>query len=516
MKNNEEVPFYATVAKKSAKKKVSSEKNKTVQNSQSNFECNLKTEHSSQTKNSNKNSIEEKSNFIPQQKTKTFESKSYYYKVVSNLFMPLSKETEVLINKFDDIIQSVNPLNSRQLCSLPNKIRELSHDLTDTRKSRRLGYMNSKENLSAYVRYFSWWNLYRLCSIFESLNADYFSFLKDDDVILDIGSGPLTAVIALWISRPELRKRKINIIATDLSHGALSLGEELYLAVVARSCSEKETAWRITRIKGAFGIEIRQKASFVICANMFNELVHDSKKTIRVDNFKTSVSGDISIINAKNKAKPTLKSNEMSNAFYGNSLIEENVENCKKKLLSYVDKNAVFFVAEPGVPFGGRFISILRSKFIQDKFAVDFPCTHINNCVFSGAKNEKWCHFVRDTSDAPKSLLKCSESAGLPKDRASISFLFANSFVNSAETASDKNSKKTTKDNLAVRVVSDEILLPFNMRGRYGCSKWGAILLTYKSAKNIKSGSLVQININESQKTFCKRQKTGFLTIELN
>ena len=82
-------------------------------------------------------------------------------KLMQSLFAEASvpKDAQKIIEDFDSIIQGIRPLNSRQLQQLPENIRNLSHQMTDDRSSRRLGYMNENIQLSAYVRYFTWWNL---------------------------------------------------------------------------------------------------------------------------------------------------------------------------------------------------------------------------------------------------------------------------------------------------------------------------------------------------------------------
>ena len=90
---------------------------------------------------------------------------------ISSLFDTscLTKDSVAILNSFDEIIQGVRPLNSRQLQQLPEHIRDLSHQLTDDRASRRLGYMNDNIQLSSYVRYYTWWNLVRLTRLFANL-----------------------------------------------------------------------------------------------------------------------------------------------------------------------------------------------------------------------------------------------------------------------------------------------------------------------------------------------------------
>ncbi|MBO4759092.1 MAG: rRNA methyltransferase, partial [Spirochaetaceae bacterium] len=128
---------------------------------------------------------------------------------------------------------------------------------------------------------------------------------------------------------------------------------------------------------------------------------------------------------------------------------------------------------------------------------------------FPGTRNAKWCHFVRDTADAPSALAKRSEAAGLPKDRAAVSFVFA-------ENTGGAPKAEKPAEKLAVRIISDEIALPGGRKGRYACSRWGALLLTGRQLKNIKSGSLVTIKIDDSKKPLLKKdRKTNFLTIDL-
>ena len=55
------------------------------------------------------------------------------FKTLNSLFAKsqFTKQQIDLLENFDKIIQSVRPLNSRQLQSLPDNISALSHQLTD-------------------------------------------------------------------------------------------------------------------------------------------------------------------------------------------------------------------------------------------------------------------------------------------------------------------------------------------------------------------------------------------------
>ena len=150
------------------------------------------------------------SDFVPR---KINREKDALVRSVQKMFdsAKLSKESRIVLENFDEIVQGVRPLNSRQFVQLHRDIRNLSHRLTDEREERRMGYMNANEELSAYVRYFSWWNLVRFTRIFSNLPENAFN-LNDGDCCIDIGSGPLTVVIAMWLSRPELREKKTYVV----------------------------------------------------------------------------------------------------------------------------------------------------------------------------------------------------------------------------------------------------------------------------------------------------------------
>ena len=361
---------------------------------------------------------------------------------IEKMFKSLEKNENSILENFDDILQNVKPLSSKQLYQLPVLIKELSHQLTDERSSRHNGYMNQTVMLTAYSRYFMWWNLFRLTNLFRGFPKNCFDFLKDDDYCLDLGSGPLTIPVALWLSRPELRKKKLTWYCTDISQTALSLGEEIYLSVVAKTlANETETQpWKIIRVKGELGTEIRNKASFVTCANMFNELYYDT-------------------------AKP----------------LEEQAKKYTNTLISYATEKSMILVVEPAFPRSSRFISLTRDALIRKKFSIISPCPHTKECCMDGRKGGKWCHFVLDTSFAPKKLHKLSDKAGLPKDRASLSFVFAQNF------------EEIQNDELKIRVVSDMIKLPQNATGRYACSRLGLTLVksNFASSKKFDSGSLI-------------------------
>ena len=398
-------------------------------------------------------------------------------KIIQRLFDPkkIPADAQKILDSFDQIAQSAMPANSKQLVALPKQIRELSHQMTDDRAARRLGYMNEKTFLASYVRYFMWWNLVRLTRLFANLDFD---FLRDGGVCLDVGSGPLTLPCALWLSRPDLRQKKLVWYVMDISQLALSLGEEIFLSVAAATGGEP---WKIVRVKGPLGTPVKQKANFVTCANMFNELLQ-----------------------SRGGEPPDFLAKKYSQA-----------------LFNYLDfseqASPAIFLAEPGTPGSGRFCSLMRDAFVRRGLLALAPCPHLGNCPMDGRKSGKggatgkWCNFAFDTDDAPKKLLELSAKAGIPKERAVISFVLAGA-AREAQ-ASPKSGGLSGLEKVAatdaackpkncggrIRIASDIIRLPPEGEGQkprvghYACSEQGLVLAISKGGKRVYSGDLLEI-----------------------
>ena len=398
-------------------------------------------------------------------------------KIIQSLFDPkqIPDDAKKILQDFDQIAQSSMPANSKQLVALPKQIRELSHQMTDDRGSRRLGYMNEKTFLASYVRYFMWWNLVRLTRLFANLDFD---FLSDGDVCLDIGSGPLTLPCALWLARPDLRKKKLAWYVMDISQLALSLGEEIFLSVAAATGGEP---WKIVRVKGPLGTAVKEKAAFVTCANMFNEILQ------------------------KQSEPPDFLAKKYSQSLF--------------KYLDFGEQaSPAIFLAEPGTPGSGRFVSLMRDAFIRRGLFAAAPCPHQQNCPMDGRRlgkggaTGKWCNFAFDTDDAPKKLLALSAKAGIPKERAVISFVYAR-----LETAC----KPKTCGGL-LRIASDIIRLPAAEPGQkprighYACSEQGLVLALSKGGHRVYSGDLVEIeNAGKPKSGPARDAKTGALIVEI-
>ena len=381
-----------------------------------------------------------------------------------------------VIDDFDEIVQGVMPLTSRQLLQLPDNIRNLSHQMTDERSTRRLGYMNDKMQLSAYIRYFTWWNLVRLSKLFSSLDEKCFP--ADKSICLDLGSGPLTVVTALWLSRPDLREKELTWYCLDLSQNSLSAGEDIFLSVAARLTGK---TWKIVRVKGSFGTFIKQKADFITCANMFNEIEQQGDMPPEYQNKKDF-----------------------------------------EQLINYAKPDTKFLLIEPGVPKAARTLTQFRERFIKQGYHIYSPCPHSEECPMSGFKaytgsSHKWCNFAFTTSDAPKKLQQLSTNAKLPKERAVLSFIAAIPENDVSLSTNVAMSKKIDSNLKTIRIVSDGFNLPYHRTGFYACSSFGLTLLSVplEEAQKYNSGDLLEVKIKTPDSALKTDEKSGAVIIRL-
>jgi hypothetical protein len=334
--------------------------------------------------------------------------------------------------------------------------------LTAGRGERGLSYLGRPPLLSAYLRFFLPWNLYRLCRLLPGLNIS----LAANDRITDLGCGPLTLAAALWISRPDLRTVPLEFHCIDRSGPALDAGRQFFAAIIGDN-----NLWKIHTSKNDFATahpSAKAQPSALVCAiNVFNEMY-----------------GDISRGNA--------------------DTIRRSAEKSARLLENHADAGSAVLVVEPGFPRCGEFISHLRGAFLQRGRQPLSPCPHNKDCPFPGGGKNRWCHFAFETEDAPAALHRLSRSAGLPKERAVLSFLFA------GPTPAQPTPPPSPPP---LRVISDAFPLPPSHYGRYCCSPQGLVLLTGEkpAITQTPSGALVPALIKNDQQDL----KSGATIAEL-
>jgi hypothetical protein len=187
-------------------------------------------------------------------------------------------------------------------------------------------------------------------------------------------------------------------------------------------------------------------------------------------------------------------------------------------LEKYAAKAASVLIAEPGFPRCGEFISMMRNMFLDRGRRIVSPCPHDAACP---VLKERWCHFAFETKDAPAALHKISQAAGLPKERAVMSFLYTG--IGSREwgvgngerggqgiavrnigtqPGSTSIARTATPTPHLVRVISDAFPLPANRYGRYCCSRHGLVLLAGERnvIEKAASGELINAVLEEGRR----------------
>lgn len=360
-----------------------------------------------------------------------------------------------------EVLSRVWPMKTAHLRSLPADIGQLSRILTSERGLLRNPYWSKPAFVSAYLHYFLPWNLIRLTRLFARLpfcNNDPGSKNEHGEkLFVDVGSGPLTLPIALWLARPDLRKLPVRVLAIDSSLRPLALGKAIWHCL-----AEKLGA-------GAWPVHIEQ-------APLLN------------------VRSAIAKHSACMKSSPWLLSaanvlNEQDLLGSGGENAEDRLETLFGILASGYGKSndlpGNFLFVEPGTRLGGSLIMQLRKIAVAENFRVLSPCTHNGQCsLLARRPGRSWCHFTFDCSSVPQWLTRLSMEAGLAKNSLSISYLLCSG---NDLSGSDPGKKH-------VRVISS----PFAVDGlkgqaRYACGEHGLFLL--ENAAAVSNGSKVLVRV---------------------
>lgn len=382
------------------------------------------------------------------------------------LFPPLSvelrRDLQVLLRALD----AVMPLNTAHRRDLPLAIEELSTRLTCDRSALHKPYWSAPRLTSAYLRYFLPWNLLRLLRLFGGLTlpAPAPCSPRQNEaplprVLVDIGSGPLTVPLALWLARPQWRTTPLTVLCLDSAPRPLELGRQLFLAVAGQN-----TPWRIITRRcaaDAFFREAREVPGvpwLLTAANMLNEL----------------------------KLRPGQQENDRLAG-----IVEQSAH-----LLTAPDAAALF--VEPGTRLGGKTLVSLREIAIEEGLFPVQPCPHGNNCPLQGCRT--WCHFTFDAAGAPDWLETLSRAARLSKDALSLAF----ALFRPAGTISAAASPAA-----GARVISAPFAVPgLPGMARYACTDRGLALLAAGAA--CPSGTLVEVHW---PRTPAKDRKSGALIL---
>lgn len=379
------------------------------------------------------------------------------------LFPPLPFDLCASLKALPRAINEVLPMRTAHKRDLPLAVEELSLRLTAERSSLNRPYWSAPRLTSAYMRYFLPWNIVRLARLFGGLDLPAPLPLQQDKaecpapdsaapqalprLLVDVGSGPLTVPIALWLSKPQWRDLPLTVLCLDSSPQPLELGKKLFLALAG-----EHSPWRIITRRAPLDSlprELRHAHGvpwLLTAANVINEI------PLKSGQFNDERFAALAAISADFCAQP--------------------------------DASALFI--EPGTRLGGKNMVSLREQALEAGLKTVAPCPHSASCPVQESRS--WCHFTFDIGGAPAWLLDLSRQAHLTKDGLSLSFML---LQQAGDAASPPSSGATDGNIEQVRIISAPFVIP-GMWGsaRYACSARGLALIT--DALTFQSGTLVE------------------------
>ena len=355
------------------------------------------------------------------------------------LLAPLPPDVRARLEAYPELLRKALPLRPGLVRELPKVVRELSLSLTAEREGGpRPGYLSDPKVLSAYLWYYLPWNLVRLSRLLPGLDLD----IPDGGVVCDLGSGPLTFIQALWLSRPDLRKRRLRITCVDRSKRALELGLALFTELAGFDPTRPDAPWRIRVTRGEYWQGLTDGADLVAMVNVANELAGKVREPL-----------------------------------------DERMERVAAQLSESLVPGGRVLVVEPGTRLGWRCLLGMRQAFVEMDMDIAAPCPHREECVLLAGRTRAWCHFTMSPVGSPRWLTAFSERAGLGKERLSLSFLLA---------------RKARPAPMAggARIVSGAFSLA-DVPGSavYGCSAAGLLVLCSPDRRPPAPGDLLAVDV---------------------
>ncbi|MEG2140241.1 MAG: small ribosomal subunit Rsm22 family protein [Bilophila sp.] len=374
------------------------------------------------------------------------------------LFTPFDALSRAALELLPKALDKVMPLSRAHRADLPDAVRELSALLTHERSELGRSYWSSPRFVSAYLRYFLPWNLVRLVRLLPGLDLAPPQEGTDENPIMvaDLGSGPLTLPLALWLSRPDWRATPLTLVCVDTVPRPMELGRSLLEAVAA--LTGEPLLWQIRLVRAPLMRAFRElrKPHLIMAGNVLNEL--RDKTDARID---------------ERMAELSLALNR-----------------------SLHPQGRALFV-EPGTRLGGTLTATLRETALEEGFTPLAPCPHSGPCPLIGQRERRWCHANQDAG-GPVWLANLARDARLAKDSLSLSFMLLQPSVDEELTENaDRVPSASVKPvfptlqsgGLVARILSDAFSVPGMGFARYACTEEGFALIP--AAGDIPSGALV-------------------------
>ncbi len=442
-----------------------------------------------------------------------------------NLFHPLSPDLRRDLETVMRAIEAGTPLSAAHAKELPYAVRDLSRLLTQERSLLSQPYWASPRLLAAYCRYFLPWNLVRLAHLLPGLGLS----LAPGATVLDLGSGPLTLPLALWLTYPQWRDMPLTVICNDVAPKPMQVGRDIFCALTGGGNlmpkphpSQGPGPWRIELRRGLLDATLRGlkgTADLITAGNVLNEIPPGRE-----------------------------------------SPLEERLAELANMIAARLAPGGRFLAVEPGNRLGGKLMALTRRGGLAAGLLPLSPCPHQGPCPMlvpsaPGKKPTGWCHFSYPAhgENAPGTLLDLTRRAKLEKNAFSLSCLllrpaepgegdalgpppaFADLFDDSdySDTNQGEDGPAAGAEAFVpprggwpkssyVRILSDPIRLPDReeptdqgersgpVTGRYACSERGLALVL--NAPRIPSGAALQVRWPEEDG---RDLKTGALLAPL-
>lgn len=355
------------------------------------------------------------------------------------LFVPADAFTRASLQQLPRALDGIMPLSRAHRADLPDSIRELSALLTYERAGLVRSYWSAPRLVSAYLRYFLPWNLVRLSQLLPSLTLPVPATAEAvTPTVVDLGSGPLTLPLALWIARPDWRNIAVNILCVDTVSRPMELGRNLLESLA--DLTGVPLRWKIRTIRAPLMRIFRELSNpaLILAGNVLNEGKEALSSEEKMGDIAAAVSGVLP-----------------------------------------PDGTALF--VEPGTRLGGTLVANLRDAALEEELVPFSPCPHFGECPLSGPRARRWCHFTTEAV-APAWLAELARRAKLPKHSLSLSFVLLRRTPAESPFAKDGTV-------VPARVISDAFPVAGMGRARYACTEKGLAIIP--AADAIPSGALV-------------------------
>ncbi len=413
-----------------------------------------------------------------------------------------STPTPFVRRGLDALVQAVDlvmPLNTARRRDLPDACRDLSVLLTTERDGLERPYWTSPRLTSAYLRYFLPWNLVRLTALLPGLSLTAPATLPsgteegkstaasadDTFLIFDLGSGPCTFPLALWLARPDLRRLPVTVVASDSAPHPLDLGRRIFDAL--RAELDPASPWTLRTLRAplhAAPRQLRGHPRLITLGNALHDLEARGRRGGPVLDRLAALSDDAARLLAP-----------------GGRLL----------------------VVEPGTRQGGRLTATLRDAALgrgaradedeenrdgrkddwfepaggtgAPRFRPLAPCPHSGPCPMPAKGVTAWCHVNAPAEAAPTALTELSRAAGLTKESVSLAFLLLERLNDNAPRSARPtraSSRTGGPERLLARLASDAFVLPGAPgRARYACTERGLALIP--DAAFLPPGALCEV-----------------------